>query len=155
MEIDASVRSVILDAMVLGVVVLDHDTRVLVWNRWMVKQSGIPDDVAIGRPLAEIFPELATNGRLQNAIDQALSHRLASIISPSIHRRPPLPLYRDPGSRERQERLQQLIHVTPIYLEGLRGCTFQVQDVTAAVNRENLLRDQSADLSVRNQQLNA
>lgn len=151
MEIDASLRSVILDAVACGVAVLDRDGRVLVWNRWMVRHSGLPDDIAIGRLFVELFPEI-TGSRFGHAIDMALSHRLAGIVSPSIHK-PPLPLYRNSSERERNERLQQLIHISPIRLGGSAACTIQVQDVTAAVNRENRLRDQSAELATHNQQL--
>lgn len=153
MEIDASVRSVILDALPSGIVVLDIDERVLVWNAWMVRHSGLPADIAIGRHFSTLFPEIV-GIRLGDAIRTALSHRLASIISPSIHK-PFLPLYKNAACRERNDRLQQLIQISPIALNGMAACTVHIQDVTAAVNRENLLRDQSADLSTRNLQLNA
>lgn len=153
MEIDASIRSVILDAIASGIVVLDAEGRVLVWNEWMVRHSGLPADIAIGRRLRDLLPEV-DGTRLGNAVEMALSYHLAGIVSPSIHK-PPLPLFKNAGSRERNERLQQLIQISPIRLCGARACTLQIQDVTASVNRENLLRDQSADLAARNLQLNA
>lgn len=146
--------AVILDAIAAGIAVLDQDGRILAWNQWLVRHSGISEDIAIGRPLTEIFPELSSHPRMMESLHQSLSHCLASIISPSIHR-PPLPLYRDGAKRQRQERLQQLIHITPIRINGLTACMLQVQDVTAAVQREQRLRDQSAELVVHNQQLNA
>lgn len=152
MEIDASIRSVILDALPSGIAVLDLDERVLVWNQWLVRYSGLPADIPIGRRFSELFPEIVDT-RLGQAIQTALSHRLAGIISPSIHK-PSLPLYKNAACRERNDRLQQFIQVSPIALAGMAACTLHIQDVTAAVNRENLLRDQSADLATRNLQLN-
>jgi diguanylate cyclase (GGDEF)-like protein len=153
MEIDASVRSAILDAIASGIVVLDADGHVLIWNEWMVRHSGLPADIAIGRRFSDLFPEI-DGTRLGNAVQMALSHHLAGIVSPSIHK-PSLPLFKNAASRERNERLQQLIQISPSRLCGAAACTLQIQDVTAAVNRENLLRDQSADLATRNLQLNA
>ena len=153
MEIDASIRSVVLDTIATGIVVLDADGRVLIWNQWMVRFSGLPADIAIGRLLTELFPEIEGT-RLGSALNMALQHRLAGIISPSIHK-PYLPLYKHAASREANDRLQQLIHITPIRMAGESACTLQIQDVTASVHRENLLRDQSADLATRNLQLNA
>lgn len=148
MEIDASVRSVVLDAIANGVVVIDAAGRVLVWNRWMVRHSGIPEDIAIGRHLVEIFPEIART-RLDEAVKMALSHRLAALVSPSVHF-PFLPLYRHPADREPDNRMQQLINITPIKLSGAAACTLQVQDVTAAVLRERRLREQASALAQGN-----
>jgi diguanylate cyclase (GGDEF)-like protein len=153
MKLDADARSVILDAIASGIVVLDLDGRILVWNRWMARHSGLPAENVIGRLFTEIFPEIEGT-RLGSALNTALAHRLAGIISPSIHK-PYLPLYKSPAGRERNERLPQLIQISPINLAGTAACTLQIQDVTAAVHRENLLRDQSADLATRNLQLNA
>lgn len=152
MEIDATVRSAVLDAIASGIVVLDADGRVIIWNDWMVKHSGLPADIAIGRRFFELFPEIESE-RLGNAVQMVLSHHLAGIVSPSIHK-PALPLYKNAASREHNDRLQQFIQISPTKLGSSTACTLQIQDVTAAVNRENLLRDQSADLATRNLQLN-
>ena len=42
----------------VGIFALDKDYRVLVWNRFMADHSGIAADVAVGRNLFELFPEL-------------------------------------------------------------------------------------------------
>lgn len=147
MELDASVRSEVLDAIACGIVMLDADSRVLVWNRWMVRHSGIPDDIAIGRRLVEVFPGIEET-RLGEAVKTALSHRLAGLVSPSIHQ-PPLPLYRQQADRQRDVRLQQLINVTPIRVPGKPVCVLQIHDVTVAVMRERRLREQADALQKR------
>lgn len=151
MEIDATVRSDILDAMANGVFVVDVDATVLVWNRWMVEHSGIAADIAIGRPLREVFPGVAGT-RFEHALQQALSHRLAGLLSPSLHA-PVLPLYRNAEDRGRDERMQQLLNLTPIRLASVAGCAVLVQDVTAAVLRERRLREQAQELGRSNEAL--
>lgn len=153
MELDAAVRSEVLDAIACGIVMLDTDSRVLVWNRWMVRHSGIPDDIAIGRRFAEVFPDIDRT-RLGEAINTALSHRLAGIVSPSIHQ-PPLPLYRQPADRESDARLQQMVNITPIRLGPAPVCILQIHDVTLSVMRERRLREQADALQVRLDEIHA
>jgi diguanylate cyclase (GGDEF)-like protein len=153
MEIDATVRSEVLDAIANGIFVVDVDTRVLVWNRWMVEYSGIPADIAIGQLIRTIFPDVVGT-RFENALQQALSYRLAGLLSPSIHRAV-LPLYRSPDDRRGDQRMQQLINLTPIRLVSVPGCVVQVQDMTAAVLRERRLREQAGELARSNATLQA
>lgn len=151
MDIHVGLRSAVLDAVSGGVIVLDANGAVLVWNRWIAEFSGIPEDLAIGRPLFAIFPEIAAN-RLGTAITQALSHRLAGLVSPSLHT-PLLPLFRCKSERQQNCRLSQMIHVSPIHMAGMPACALHIQDVTTAVLRERRLREQSAELAARNEKL--
>lgn len=151
--IDTCLHCTILDAIANGIVVIDVQRRILAWNQWMEMHSGVGEERAVGRKLEEVMPEVLGT-RLDHAINSALSHRLSSIVSPSLHKSP-LSLYKNAADREHNVRMQQFIHVTPIRQGALAGCTLQIQDVTAAIKRENLLRDQSADLAARNLQLNA
>ncbi len=153
MDINVGLRSVVLDAVTGGVIVLDATGGVLVWNGWMAEFGGIPGEQAIGRHLDEIFPEIAAT-RLGSAVSMALSHRLAGLVSPSLHP-PPLPLYRNASDRKQDRRLWQMIHVTPIHMAGMPACVIHIQDVTTAMLRERRLREQSAELEQRNAELQA
>jgi diguanylate cyclase (GGDEF)-like protein len=153
MDIDATVRSEVLDAIANGIFVVDADARVLVWNRWMVEYSGIAADIAIGQSIRTIFPDVVGT-RFENALQQALSYHLAGLLSPSIHRSI-LPLYRNPDDRHRDQRMQQLINLTPIRLVSVPACAVHVQDMTAAVLRERRLREQAGELARSNATLRA
>lgn len=151
MDINVGLRSVVLDAVTGGVIVLDESGCVLVWNRWMVEHGAIAEDLAIGRPIFDLFPGLAAS-RLGAAVAMALSHRLAGLVSPSLQP-PPLPLYRSPADRLQDRRLWQMIHVTPIHMAGMPACALHIQDVTTAVLRERRLREQTAEIAERNAEL--
>lgn len=153
MAVGIDCGSLVTDALPNGIVVLDGETKVLFWNKWMERHSGIPSDQAQGRCLGELFPRIAGT-RLVAAIQTALMHRLAGIVSPSIHA-PPLPLYRHAEDRAKDERLAQLIHVVPIKLADAKVCTLYVQDVTAAVLRERRLNEQAKELAASNAVLQA
>lgn len=153
MDLDAMVRSQILDAVACGIAVLDGEGRVLFWNRWLAQYSGIAADAAVGRLLVDLFPEIRGT-RLGSALDAALGHRLAAIISPSIHA-PVLPLFRRADDRAANARMQQLIHITPVRLLDAPGCTVQIQDMSATVLRERRLREQAEQLAAANATLQA
>ena len=61
-----------LRAVNLGLLVVDADLRVALWNQWMVDTSGISSEQAIGRTLHELFPSTRLR-RLQRKVDQVLT----------------------------------------------------------------------------------
>ncbi|MGZ8316938.1 MAG: diguanylate cyclase [Telluria sp.] len=61
-----------------------------------------------------------------------------------------MPLYLDAAARASGERMQQAVAVTPIDVAGApRHCLIQVSDVSFAVHRERLLRDQALELRLQ------
>lgn len=54
----------ILDVLSQGVIVLDRELNVLMWNRWMEEHSSVSRKEVIGKKLTEIFPELGKKGFL-------------------------------------------------------------------------------------------
>jgi len=143
----------VLDTIACGIVLLDTGGRILVWNHWMMRYSGVASEAALGLKLTEVFPEIAGN-RLDAAVTMALSHRLPGVLSPSIHR-PPLPLFRRASERSQGVRLQQLINVTPLRLACGTGCTLQIHDVSLSVQRERKLREQTDALEASHASLQA
>lgn len=129
----------LLDAASLGIVALDCEERVVLWNRWMADHANLPAQYVIGKPFFSVFD--LDNRRLEEAVRQAL-RGFPSVLSQTLHKAP-LPLSAYPGG----PRIQQAVAVTPVELEGgRRHCLIQVSDVTAAVTREQLLREQALEL---------
>ncbi len=154
----------LLDAVDLGIVVLDGQRQILAWNRWMSRHADLARDLVIGRPIMRVFPQMAGT-RLQGAVDTALSHRLAALLSPSMHP-PVLPLFKTAKDRQAQIGMQQLINITPLKLPSVvpahdasssqspsPACMIQIQDVTASVVRERKLREQTERVSAINLKL--
>jgi diguanylate cyclase len=50
--------SQIIEMVNIGIVILDKDQKVHLWNRWMETHSNIPAEKVIGRSVLECFPEL-------------------------------------------------------------------------------------------------
>ncbi len=135
----------VMDAINIGVIVLDQEERLVCWNPWVETASGITADAARGKRLTEIFPELEGK-RVQGAARSALRNGYASILSQSLNKSP-FPLFsRDPASGA-PLRIQQAIHVLPLGMEGVAPhCLIQIFDVTTAVHREKILREQAQEM---------
>lgn len=132
------------DAVRCGLIVLDGEKRIILWNSWMVHTSSIPKDSAVGKPLERLFPDLT--GRVRSAIDSALESGYPSVLSQSLNKSP-FPLYAKKGANDAGYRIKQAIEVVPMDSDELpRHCLIQIADVTAAVAREDLLRIQAVEL---------
>ncbi|HEY0489938.1 MAG TPA: diguanylate cyclase [Telluria sp.] len=137
-----------LGAMNLGIVVLDNDRRVVLWNRWMAQHSGVDADSVLGRDFLDVFDGMRGR-RIDAAVRHALQDNFPAILSQTLHKAP-FPLFADAAARAGGERLQQAVAVTPIEIAGrLRHCLIQVSDVSIAVHRERLLRDQAMELRLQ------
>ncbi|MBB5608628.1 MULTISPECIES: sensor domain-containing diguanylate cyclase [unclassified Janthinobacterium] len=135
----------IIGAVNLGAIVLDETGRIVLWNQWMSRHSAWSADAVLGRDFFEVFPELQ-HKRIDSAIRQALRDNFQSLLSQTLHKAP-FALYTHGAAaieNAAQERMQQAIAVTPINLsDSPRHCLIQINDVTIAVGREKLLREQT------------
>ncbi|MFB9244050.1 sensor domain-containing diguanylate cyclase [Massilia antarctica] len=135
----------VLGAINLGTIVLDHAQRVVVWNRWMSQYSDLPAERVVGEDFFALFPELSGK-RIDSAVRQALRDNFPSVLSQTLHKAP-FGLFVNAAARAAGERMQQAVAVTPLEVPGLaRHCLIQITDVSVAVHRERLLRDQALEL---------
>ena len=132
----------VLGAVNLGAVVLDADGRVVLWNAWMGRYSGLAPERVVGADFFAACPGLR-GGRVDAAIGQALRDNFSSVLSQSLNKAP-FALHANAAAAARGERLQQAVEVTPIAVDGAaRHCLIQISDVSVAVGREKLLREQA------------
>jgi diguanylate cyclase (GGDEF)-like protein/PAS domain S-box-containing protein len=132
----------VMRAVNIGAIVLDCDQRVVLWNHWMETHSGCDADSVLGRSLFDVFPEL-NNTRIHLAVGQALRENFQSILSQTLNKSP-FSIYTTITDRERGQRMQQAVAVIPLKVNQLpRHCLIQITDVSIAVAREKLLRDQA------------
>ncbi len=135
------INDLIVNALNLGVVVLDAAGNVLVWNDWMARHSGITQLTAIGNPLNTVFATgLPTS--LNAALANVRRYKLPVLLSNALHRHP-FPLFANPH-KEGQERLQQSVSITPLENDsGVQFCLIQISDRSTSVKRERVLQAQS------------
>jgi diguanylate cyclase (GGDEF)-like protein/PAS domain S-box-containing protein len=130
----------ILDAGEIGVALLSHDGTVVLWNHWLAEASGVESDLAQGKTLVELFPDLAGT-RISHAVAEALQHGMSALLSSSLHKRL-LPLCKR-GRDGNREPMKQIAVIKPLEVGDAKYCLLQVTDTTAAVAREQVLRQQA------------
>ncbi|SCB83372.1 GGDEF domain-containing protein [Kosakonia oryziphila] len=128
-------------ALSLGVIIVDAQYRITLWNTWLEAHTGLTASETLGADFFTVFPDLQHH-RVGDAIHQAIDHNLSALLSQSLHRSP-FPLYAEPARSA--TRLSQAVTIVPLG-DTERFCLIQIVDVTAAVRRESLLRDQAHEL---------
>jgi PAS domain S-box-containing protein len=124
----------VLDALDAGIVILDEAHCIRTWNNWMERASDVAASALLGRSIWDAFPALHDT-RFFSAVEDALETGASSVLTHSLHAQL-LPLHM-PDSRPL---LHNLI-VRPFSTGIERHCLIQVNDVTATVERERLLRE--------------
>jgi len=123
----------VFDALDVGIVVLDAQSRIVAWNDWIARFSQYSETSVLGRNLYDVFPNLRDT-RLPIVIEDSLRVGSSSILTHSLHKL--LPLLGDEG----QELLHNII-VRPASSGGANLCLLQINDVNIPVTRERLLRE--------------
>ena len=144
-ELDAAVLRWFNDLASQGVFVTDVELRIQRWNRWLEVQTGLPAAQLLGRPLAEVWPELQGRG-LVNYYAAALRGQI-SVIAQALHGHL-LPMRARPGNRA-VSHMPQTARIAPL-TEGGRvvGTITIIDDVTERTVREAELRNQIEALEV-------
>jgi diguanylate cyclase (GGDEF)-like protein/PAS domain S-box-containing protein len=122
-----------------GIIVIDSQAKIIIWNDWLTKYTQLTADEVVGRTLEDLFPDLVS-GRLSKAIGAVLQRGMASLISHSLNKKT-LPLFDC-----LQNFIEQQVVVKPVIYNATRYCMVQINDVTAMVSRERVLREQARNM---------
>lgn len=136
----------IVDSIQVGLVVVDLQGRVRLFNRWMAQSSGLSFEEVYGRDIFEVFPELSgarTGVALKTCLVSGLSAVLSNSLNPS-----PFPLFSDAQQRALGVRRQQVVRIfrSPTVQGESPQVLIEVADVSSAVRRERLLQEQALAL---------
>jgi PAS domain S-box-containing protein len=129
----------------IGLLIVDAQERIVLWNRWLAEHSNIAESAIAGLPFAQAFPAMV-DSRAHQAIRTALSQRLAASISYPLNQCM-FPLFVQSNQTDRHP-MQQACNVLPLTEGAERYCLVQIQDVTAAAERERQLRLMAQDLRI-------
>ncbi|MBC3860576.1 diguanylate cyclase [Undibacterium jejuense] len=130
----------IFDSINLGLIVVNRQQTITLWNGWVEKHSGVPSINALGKDISMAFSEPPSSA-LISAISNAINYGLPVVLSNALHRSP-LPLY-ERNFEQRDKRIQQSISLTPINIGEERHCLIQVADSSTSIKREKILRTHS------------
>ncbi|MFV3126374.1 PAS domain S-box protein [Niveispirillum sp. KHB5.9] len=134
LDVTGMVATALVDRVGGGLVLVDPQRRIRLWNRWMVQASSMATADLLGRCLWEVFPGLRDT-RMGISIDEALTTGTSSFLTHNLNPQM-LPLRKADG--------RNLLHDTriqPFDIAGERWCFIQVDDQTANIERERALRE--------------
>jgi len=142
----SSLPARVLNLVDCGVIVLDQEGCIVLWNGWLVPRSGRGVARMQGHALIEVFPDLR-GSRVEAAILAALLEGVATEHVPPSHNRAPFPL-REPGSFD-GALIDQAVAVTPFDDGGQRFCLVEIRDVSGVAVRERRLLEHAESLRAR------
>jgi len=123
----------VFDALNVGIIILDRQSRVVIWNDWIAHVARKTSVSVRGTKFFDIFPELQAT-RLPLVIEEAFEIGSSSVLTHSLNKLLPL---RDETERE----VLHNVIVRPLAFGAVQHCLLQVDDVTLAVTRERVLRE--------------
>lgn len=132
------------DPLPIGVLVLDQDLRIRVWNRWLAEHTGIPASRALSRRLEELFPGFR-NPRFQMAVEQALDKGGPQLLSQALHRYL-IPIELSHLARHGFGLMRQHVHIEACREGTERLAVVSLIDVTGGVLRAEALTDMAQRL---------
>jgi diguanylate cyclase (GGDEF)-like protein len=128
-----------------GVIVLDAEQCIVLWNGWLTPRCGRAAARVMGHPLFDVFPDLR-GSRVEAAVLAALLDDTTTAI-PQAENRSPFPL-RVAGSFDGPP-IEQAVHVSPFREDGQTFCLVEIRDVSGTVEREKRLLDHAESLRAR------
>src|SRR6188474_2303065 len=110
-----------LNALDVGIILLDRQSRIVLWNEWIARVTGCPESSVRGNSIYDVMPSLRDT-RLQHAIAETFDSGSSSILTHSLNSNL-LPLRGDGG--------EQLLHnvvVRPVFSGPSQHCLLQIND---------------------------
>ena len=123
-----------------GVLVVDGSERVVFFDSWLERRSGLPATSTHGKLLGDVFRGTDLRA-LRRALAAALERGTSTLLSQPFHRST-LPLFVDPAI-DTPVPIEQEIVVKPIACDGASLCLIQITDVSQAVHQDQFLKTQS------------
>ncbi len=121
-----------------GVVIINHDFEVVLFNRWMSKVTGVEDIHAIASGIDDVLPgfmQTRVYDACREALEMGLPSKLSNTFNPT-----PLPLYSHGRFGCEEFRIQQRITVKVIDNDSDRLCEITIEDMGSTVKKESVLR---------------
>ena len=124
--------SSIINSMPSTLVGVDADGVVTQWNAEAKRTTGLPTEEALGQPLEQVFPRLASE----------MKHVREAMQTRQVHDTPKKPY------KQNDETCYEHITIYPLIANGIDGAVIRVDDVTERVQIEEMMVQSEKMLSV-------
>ncbi len=145
MDVLAGFHDSIFDSINIGLIVVDAQENIVLWNEWMVKHSGVSQKVALGRDLTSVFSRPPTHA-FASALKTTMQYGLPAVLSHALHQSPLALFVSDLGENASAQVHQSITISELIHDNAQRFCLIQINDSSAAIKREQILRSHSDTL---------
>jgi diguanylate cyclase (GGDEF)-like protein len=138
-------NNIIFNAINMGIIVIDSDEKVLLWNNWIARHSGINEKQALGLNIVKAFATPPSSAFL-TALRNTIKYNLPAVLSNALHRSP-LPLFNIGSQHPNKPPINQSITITPLQVANDQRCfLIQVTDSSTSIKREKMLLSHSETL---------
>jgi PAS domain S-box-containing protein len=130
---------VLLDNSEFGMIVVNENRLISIWNSWMENASGYSRHQALGRKIEDVFPVMKES-KIVKSLENVFQNELPIVLSPKLNK-VPFPLMRRANQQADPQQIDQHITIKPITDDnGDSFCFIQISDVSSSTKREALLR---------------
>ncbi|MCW3790120.1 diguanylate cyclase [Paenibacillus sp. LS1] len=123
----------------MGIMIVDRQLKVVVWNGWLERLTGKSREEVVGQNLLEVCPRFKSNVYL-NILQNALYHGQSRFCSSALHK-----AFILPSEGEDEHLIRQNMHVEPLYQEDRCYALIQITDMTNMNTRvyklKNLIKE--------------
>ncbi|MFC0215421.1 diguanylate cyclase domain-containing protein [Paenibacillus chartarius] len=124
-----------LDKANIGMMVVDKDLRIVLWNHWLERFSGRRREEVLGESLTEVCPRFQVSTYL-DILQKVLYHGQSRFCSSTLHK-----AFILPKDVEEEMIYKQNMHITPIYQGDFSYALIQISDMTNTYYRVNKLKN--------------
>ncbi|PKM78775.1 MAG: diguanylate cyclase [Firmicutes bacterium HGW-Firmicutes-15] len=137
-----------LDKVNLGLIVLDKDFNIIIWNAWLVRLTGKNGDEMIGTNIVKEYPLFAKKSYL-DILQGALLNGQSRFLSGALHK-----IFIPPAENLPQNIRQNLL-VEPLYDGDEKYVLLQITDMTGHYTRVKQLKNMIKELGLEYEQVKA
>lgn len=112
-----------IDRVNLGIIILDQDLNIVLWNNWLVRWTGHSTETMLGRHLPAVYPRFASK-IYQDILNNALVNGQRRFCSGALHKT------FIPPAKEALPNVRQNLLVEPLYYEDKTYLLIQIMDMT-------------------------
>ncbi len=124
-------------SMPLGLLVLNAQYRIVLWNDWLIMKTHISESDAIGKTLVELFPKMNC-ARFNYALEQLFGFKAPQIISQILNQYL-IPIELEKNANMNFEYMQQHVEILPLEEGADLFALIIIQDLTSVVHQRNVL----------------
>jgi diguanylate cyclase (GGDEF)-like protein/PAS domain S-box-containing protein len=131
-----------LDKANIGMIIVDKELRIVLWNYWLERFSGKSREEAVGKNLTEICPRFKIPTYL-DILQKVLYHGQSRFCSSTLHK-----AFILPKDVEDENFCKQNMHVEPLYEGDFSYALIQISDMTTVYNRVYKLKSLIKEMEV-------